>query len=429
MYRPALHFTPEAGWMNDPNGLVYENGRYHLFYQYNPHDVVWGPMHWGHAISTDLIHWEHLPIALYPDHNGMAYSGSAVRTDDGLQPDPEGQHLVLMYTSHGTWEQQSLAFSEAFTAEKPPVKFVPFQNNPVIRNDSWRDFRDPKLFENGWFGGWNAVMAVRDHAVFMGSGNMIDWSGRRTFGPFDQFDGCIWECPSFLQVGDKWVFLISMGAVGTRPLGDGYYWIGDWNGRWFTPETGSERLDIARDDYAAATYSGAPEPTLIGWASQWTYANQVPTADEGFRSQMTLPRTLQLVETPQGLKLAQVPVDVSAYADSAWDPERPYLLQMQETGPFKITFYNEEESVSFGLDSENQLFMDRRGLQPADWSEAYDKEAYAFCRSPRFFTGACDFTLIVDHSVVELYADRGTRVGTMLIYPKNPLGQIKIERA
>ena len=182
--------------MNDPNGLVYENGRYHLFYQYYPDDVIWGPMHWGHAISRDLIHWEHLPIALFPDKNGMAFSGSAVRTDDGCQPDPEGNHLVLMYTSHGSFEQQSIAFSEAFTAEKPPVKFVPFEFNPVIRNDHLRDFRDPKVFENGWFGGWNAVMAAGDHAVFMGSQNMINWSGKKDFGPFEEFDGCIWECPS-----------------------------------------------------------------------------------------------------------------------------------------------------------------------------------------------------------------------------------------
>ncbi len=415
--------------MNDPNGLVYENGRYHLFYQYYPDDVIWGPMHWGHAISQDLIHWEHLPIALFPDKNGMAFSGSAVRTDDGCQPDPEGNHLVLMYTSHGSFEQQSIAFSEAFTAEKPPVKFVPFEFNPVIRNDHLRDFRDPKVFENGWFGGWNAVMAAGDHAVFMGSQNMINWSGKKDFGPFEEFDGCIWECPSIIEVDGKWVFIISMGAVGTRPLGDGYYWIGDWNGRAFIPETGPERLNIARDDYAAATWHGAPEPTLISWASQWVYANQVPTAEEGFRSQMTLPRRLSLVETPEGLKLAQKPVDVSAYVNKEWDPERPYLLQLREDGPFRITLYNDEESVCFGLDEEDQLYMDRRGLKPVEWSDAYGKEAFSLCRGKRYDTGTCDFTLIIDHSVAELYADGGTRVGTMLIYPEKPLREIRIERA
>lgn len=429
MYRPELHFTPEAGWMNDPNGLVYENGRYHLFYQYYPDDVVWGPMHWGHAISRDLLHWEHLPIALYPDKNGMAFSGSAVRTNDSCAPDPEGRHLVLMYTSHGTYEQQSIAFSEAFTAEKPPVKFVPFEFNPVIQNQTLKDFRDPHLFENEWgFGTWNAVLAAGDRALFTGSSNMINWGGSKPFGPFEMFNGCIWECPSFQKVDGKYVLIVSMGAVGTRPLGDGYYWIGDWNGRQFIPETEPERLDFARDDYAAVTYYGAPEPTLIGWASQWAYANQVPTGEEGFRSQMTLPRTLSLVETPAGLKLAQKPVDIAPYASSDWNPERPYLLQLKESGPFRVTLYNDEESVSFGLDEDNCLFMDRRGLKPALWSEEFDKEAYSFCRSPRFCTGVCDWTLTVDHSVVEVYADQGTRVGTMLIYPENPLEKIKIER-
>ena len=174
--------------MNDPNGLVYENGRYHLFYQYYPDDVAWGPMHWGHAISRDLLHWEHLPIALYPDKNGLAFSGSAARTNDSCEPDPEGRHLVLMYTSHGTYEQQSIAFSEAFTAEKPPVKFVPFKFNPVIQNQSLKDFRDPHLFENEWgFCTWNAVLAAGDRALFTGSSNMINWGGSKPFGPFEMF--------------------------------------------------------------------------------------------------------------------------------------------------------------------------------------------------------------------------------------------------
>ena len=141
---------------------------------------------------------------------------------------------------------------------------------------------------------------------------------------------------------------------------------------------------------------------------------------------MTLPRTLQLVETPQGLKLAQKPVDVSAYASKEWDPDQPFLLHLKEEGPFRITLSNEEESVSFGLDAQNHLFMDRRGLKKASWSDQYDKEAYAFCRAERFFDGACDFTLIVDHSVAEIYADGGTRVGTMLLYPAAPLTNCEV---
>lgn len=394
MYRPKMHFTPETGWMNDPNGLIYENGRYHLFYQYYPHDVVWGPMHWGHAVSEDLTHWEHLPIALYPDHNGLAFSGSAVLH--------EGK-IALVYTSHGKTEQQSVAFSE------DNVHFTPYEGNPVIPNTTLPDFRDPKAFADP-AGGYSLILAAGDRAMFYHSADLIHWDKTGEFGPFALFDDCVWECPCLQPVGDKWVLITSIGKVEDKPLHDMYYWIGRWENGTFTAETEPEIVDFGRDDYAGVTFANAPQPTFLAWASQWSYANQVPTAQEGFRSQMTFARELALVHTPAGLKLAARPL-------GDLDP----VAQVCQEGPFTLTFTNGEETFRVGVDEDNQVFMDRTGLKKADWSERYDLPQYALCRAPRFQNGPCSLSVYMDRSVVEVYADEGTRVGTMLVYAENEM--------
>lgn len=396
MYRPKLHFTPKAGWMNDPNGLVYENGQYHLFYQHNPASTVWGPMHWGHAVSRDLVHWEHLPIALYPDALGLAFSGSAVCQDG---------RISAIYTSHGQMEQQSLAVSE------DGVHFTPYAGNPVIPNVTHRDFRDPKVFEDP-AGGWGLVLAAGDRAMFYHSEDLIHWDKTGEFGPVAAFDRHVWECPNIVQIDGRWVFMISLGNIGESDMKDGYYWIGRWDGRTFTADTEPEMMDFCRDDYAGVTYYGAPQPTLIAWASNWAYANQVPTGEtDGFRSQMTFARALSLVETPAGTKLAAKPL-------GGMEP----AAHVCQDGPFAITFSNGEETFHIGVDADNCVYMDRTGLKKAAWSEHFSKEAYSFCRVPRFYKDRpCDLTLYLDETVAEVYADGGTRVGTMLLYPEKAL--------
>ena len=369
-------------------------------------------MHWGHAVSTDGLHWEHLPIALYPDEIGMAFSGSGILLDEAGRPAQDSGKFALVYTSHGAMEQQSIAFSE------DGIHFTPYEGNPVIPNATLRDFRDPKVFPDPVNGGFGLVLAAGNRAMFYHSEDLFHWEKTGEFGPFLEFAGCVWECPSIVQIGEKWVFLISMGMVGTRSLKDMYYWIGQWDGRTFTAETEMEIVDFARDDYAGVFYYGAPEPSMISWASQWAYANQVPTAEEGFRSQMTYIRALQLVETPQGLKLAAEPVG-----------NLVPTAEVTSDKPFEITLSNGEETFRVGLNAENQVYMDRTGLKKAEWSELYNHEAFGCCRIPRLFTDRpCEMKLYVDHSVAEVYVDGGTRVGTMLLYPEKPLNQLKIEK-
>ena len=398
--------------MNDPNGLLYENGRYHLFYQYYPDDTVWGPMHWGHAVSRDLVNWEHLPIALYPDENGLCFSGSAVM---------KGDRIAAIYTSHGKTEQQSVAFSE------DGVHFTPYEGNPVLRNTELSDFRDPKAFQDPVNGGWSLALAAGDRAMFFHSEDLLSWEKTGEFGPFSLFDDCVWECPSIVQVGDKWVFFTSVGKVGEKPMKDMYYWIGRWDGSRFLAETEAEIVDLARDDYAGVTFEASKEPTMIAWASQWVYANELPTGQtDGFRSQMTLARRLSLKQTDRGWKLAVQPVLPEAKPDQALDLSKPFAVTVKADQPFEIRLTNGEETFAVGLDRENRVYMDRTGMAEADWSRTFSREAFSRCRAPRYYDHKpCDLTLYFDVTVAEVYADEGTLCGTMLAFPKIPFDRVE----
>ena len=194
-FRPALHYTPQSWWINDPNGLVYAKGQYHLFAQYY-HEPVWGPMHWAHAVSRDLLHWEHLPIALAPDDLGAVFSGSAVfdqNNTSGLGR--EGQApLVALYTSHGDFEQQSLAYS------LDGVHFEKYSGNPVIPNQERADFRDPKVFWNPVKSCWSLVLAAGDHVEFFASPDLLHWTKTGRFGPQGNYSEGVWECPDLFPL-------------------------------------------------------------------------------------------------------------------------------------------------------------------------------------------------------------------------------------
>tara|TARA_R110002167_G_scaffold62963_1_gene177558 strand:+ start:2626 stop:3465 length:840 start_codon:yes stop_codon:yes gene_type:complete len=220
-YRPHFHFTPEAHyWMNDPNGLVYHNGNYHLFYQYYPNSTVWGPMHWGHAISKDLLHWEHKPIALYPDSLGYIFSGSAVidkNNTSGFGKDA----LVAIFTYHDLvkekagdidFQTQGIAFSndEGNTWTK-------YDQNPIIKNPGIKDFRDPKMFWNDEKSKWQMVLVAKDHVQFYESDNIKDWKKISEFRFKDNPPLGVWECPDLFKLKvegsneEKWVLIISHG--------------------------------------------------------------------------------------------------------------------------------------------------------------------------------------------------------------------------
>ena len=304
MNRPELHFTPPAGWCNDPNGLVHDGERYHLFYQYYPHSVEGGPKHWGHAVSSDLMAWEHLPVALEPDEKGAIYSGSAVIADGGK--------MALMYTYHagdGT-ESQAVAFStdETYTA------FEKYAGNPVIPNPGIKDFRDPKVFHRD-SAGWHMALAAGDRVLFYKSPDLIAWERIGEFGAPAHPVGGLWECPDLFALRDadgveKWALVFSLGLDAAIGGGKTMYFIGDYADGAFTPDNRLPLpVDNGQDFYAGVTFWGVPDNRriMIAWMCNWAYTGRSP-ASLGWRGQMSLPRELTLLKASGGYKLSSVPI-------------------------------------------------------------------------------------------------------------------------
>ena len=311
--------------MNDPNGMVFHEGEYHLFYQYYPDSTVWGPMHWGHAVSTDLVRWEHLPIALYPDEHGWIFSGSAVMDHNntsglGTNTNPP---MVAVYTYHNSprekeghndFQTQGIAYS--LDRGRTWTKYA---DNPVLKNPGIRDFRDPKVRWHEPSQRWIMALAVQDHISFFSSPNLIDWAFESDFGLEFGAHGGVWECPDLFPLpipngeGEKWVLLVSINPGGPNGGSATQYFIGDFDGKTFIPEmpVTTRWPDYGKDNYAGVTWSNIPatdgRTLFLGWMSNWQYAQVVPT--KSWRSAMTLPRDLQLRNTAEGLQLAAVPAN------------------------------------------------------------------------------------------------------------------------
>ena len=313
--RPQYHFTPPENWMNDPNGLVYYKGEYHLFYQFHPNNTVWGPMHWGHAVSRDLISWEHLPVALYPDEKGMIFSGSAVIDWKNTAGFGE-ESMVAIFTHHKDGHQsQSLAYSldEGRTWTK-------YANNPVIpAHGDLRDFRDPKVF---WYetqagGHWVMCLAAKDRVLLFTSQDLIRWTPCGQLGPgFGSTIG-VWETPDLFELPidgsseTRWV--LTVGVQSGAPAGGSgtLYFVGKFDGKSFFSENPTESVlwaDFGADYYAAQSWSDAPNwrRIMLGWMSNWQYANVTPSTT--WRGMLSLPRELSLTRTTAGIRLVQKPV-------------------------------------------------------------------------------------------------------------------------
>ena len=263
-YRPLLHFTPKANWMNDPNGMVYYKGTYHLFYQYYPDGNVWGPMHWGHATSTNLVKWKHQPVALYPDSLGMIFSGSAVVDKNntsgfGTVAKPP---LVAIFTQHNEaarlkgakdFQNQSIAYS--LDEGKTWIKYA---NNPVLRSPGLFDFRDPKVSWNTAANKWIMTLAVFDRVHFYSSPDLKNWTKESEFGENAEAHGGVWECPDLFPMKHEgkeiWVLLVSMNPGGPNSGSATQYFIGDFDGKTFHPySTETKWIDYGPDNYAGVT--------------------------------------------------------------------------------------------------------------------------------------------------------------------------------
>jgi len=447
-YRPLFHFTPEKNWINDPNGLVYLDGEYHLFYQYNPYGDTWGHMSWGHAISKDLLNWEHLPVALYEEDSIMIFSGSAVvdyNNTSGLCSDNEC--LFAIYTSHDHSQNKLQHQSIAYSQDKGRT-WTKYDNNPVL-DLGMPDFRDPKVFWHEESEKW--IMVVSHPLVykvqFYQSDNLLDWDLSGEFGEFGDVSK-IWECPDLLKVKVKgsevvkWVLIISSGSQYDGFTGMQYF-VGEFDGDRFiadNPVETPEWLDCGKDFYAAITYNNLPSehpPVLLGWANNWAYANTLPTSP--WRGMMSIPRELSLIKSEKEYKLIQNPVQSFyelAYkseklAFSSHDIEKnDQLLKDVRAGSYlvKMEFENIDADV-VGIEifkSENEktiigynriaghLFIDRTNSGNVNFHENFASTEFA----PLILEdNRLSMEIVVDQSIVEVFAEGGSVVISDQVFP------------
>lgn len=452
--RPLIHFSPKAHWINDPNGMVFYKGVYHLFFQYYPGATVWGPMHWGHAISQDLIHWEERPIALYPDSLGYIFSGSAVvdiHNTSGLGKDGESP-LIALFTSHdpkgekaGTldFQNQSLAFSldEGNT-------WIKYPGNPVLKNPGIKDFRDPKIH---WFEPekkWIMTLATMDRITFYSSPDLIHWNKESEFGENLGYHGGVWECPDLFSMNYKgkeiWVLIVNLNPGGPNLGSATQYFIGDFNGKDFTPfKLESKWLDFGPDEYAGITWANIPRRTIfLGWMSNWLYANQVPT--EKWRNAMTLPRELDLEQIDGDYFIRSKPVEELSHIEMAsfnltkkvngdhftlpLNPNQRAIpckieLEIKPNENFGFEVLNTKgEKTIIGWDKKrNAFFFDRRKSGMVDFQKDFPSISY----SPRIsHSDILNLTLVLDQSSMEFFGDQGLNVLTGIFFPNEPFSKI-----
>ena len=321
LLRPSVHFTPQYGWMNDPNGAVYFQGQYHLFYQHNPHGLTWNHMHWGHAVSENLVDWKHLPIALYPDDMGDIFSGSCIVDKENISglAAPSQELLLAYYTSHNMEtkrEQQCLAYST------DGVTFQKYEGNPILPGKDNTPARDPHVSRNPVLGGFTMCITTEKVIEFYHSRNLLDWEKTGEFAlPAYAFQGMI-ECPCLFPVKvensdallggeteEKYVLMMSMDipeteyskfpeeAVPHNRLMQ--YFVGSFDGKVFLDENPNARphlVDYGADYYAGTIFGGLDEPVLIAWLGNAEKSMEIPTEKEGFRGIQSFPRVLSLVK-------------------------------------------------------------------------------------------------------------------------------------
>lgn len=438
-YRPTLHYTPPKAWINDPNGLVWDGERYHLFAQHYPDDTKHGPMHWIHATSEDLIHWTHHGIALAPDELGFIFSGSAIVDRGNTSGLGDGRDpIIAMFTHHGAkdhLEQQSIAYSN------DGINFIKYQGNPVIENPGIKDFRDPKVFRNEQLNCWSCVIASGDCVSFYRSDNFIQWTKTGEFGKTENKMGGIFECPDlFPLTAPDGSILFALTASMIQPQETGgsrtQYFLGAFDGYTFhetIPFAAPELIDYGYDNYAAVTFAGAKDTLLLGWGTSWTYAAQEPTGE--YCGCMTLARKQSLVQTDEGIRLASEPVlpklnPAEVIQNGGKLPGEVFVLDIQAQGPFAACLQNARgERFCFGLGDDGAFYTDRSQSGEMGFSELYNSPIYQFTNRRRLKSGPVRMRAVFDRSMIELYADDGTYVNTTLMFPTAPYETIALDGA
>ncbi len=433
-FRPTFHFSPAKNWTNDPNGAVYYRGEYHLFYQYNPFGDVWGHMSWGHAVSKDLLHWNHLPIALAEENGAMIFSGSVV-----VDPNTSGlciaspDCLIAIYTSHTpALQTQHIAVSNDLGRT-----WKKYAANPVI-DLGMKDFRDPKVFRHA--DKWVMVVAIplEQKVRFFASTDLKKWDVLSDFGPQGATNGA-WECPDLFPLpvsgesgNSKWVLSVNVNPGASAGGSGNQYFIGEFDGKNFRNSNSADVklwADWGKDFYASTSFSDVPRKDgrriWIAWFSNWLYAREEPTSP--FRGIMTVPRTLSLRQTKDGLRLAQTPVAelsklrrrkiemhevtiaqanrrLERFASTAYE-----LQTNLSNASLRLRIGPEGEQTLVGFEKD-KLFMDRTH----SGNVGFNKEFPGIHRAP------CvpgNVRVLVDSSSVEIFAGNGEVVMSDRIFP------------
>ncbi len=452
IYRPVYHHTPAYGWMNDPNGMFYKDGVYHLYFQYNPYGSMWANMTWGHSTSRDLTHWTYEGTAIVPDAWGAIFSGSCVVDHENTAGFGKGA-VVAFYTSAkstpwGDVQSQSMAYSL-----DNGKTFTKYEGNPILTS-SERDFRDPKVF---WYAPgkhWVMMLAVGQHMEIYSSVNLKDWKKESEFGAMQGAHGGVWECPDLVEIPvegtrqKKWVLICNLNPGGPFGGSAAQYFVGSFDGKTFVNEspTLTKWMDWGKDNYATVTWNNAPDGRCValGWMSNWQYANNVPTRQ--YRSANTIARDLTLYRVGEELYLKSTPspevrkargekvskpsfnvageYEVASLLD---DNKGAYEVELviQNQGASKIAFclLNEKgEKVSMHYDlARRQFVMDRSESGTVDFSKDFPAVTVAPADTDKELT----LRLFVDRSSIEAFGEDGKFVMTNLVFPSLPYNKMR----
>ena len=419
-FRPVYHHTPLYGWMNDPNGMFYKDGVWHLYYQYNPYGSQWENMTWGHSTSTDLVHWEAQPLAIEPDWLGTIFSGSCVTN---------GNDVVAIYTSAGHHQTQSIAISK-----DNGLTFKKYEGNPVLTSDV-PDFRDPNPFWNEDIKAWNMILAVGQEMRIYSSKDLKEWKYESSFGQEYGNHGGVWECPDLFELKDeklktnKWVLICNINPGGPFGGSATQYFVGQFDGHKFTCESMpkvTKWLDYGKDHYATVSFYNAPDNrrVVLAWMSNWQYANEVPTKQ--FRSANSIPRDLGLFNYGEETYVSVVPSKemLAVRGAKVKQPKEACEIVVDVKSQTEIVLLNAKgEQVTMRYNASKQTFsMDRTKSGDVGFSEAFP----AVTEAPTY--GAIkQLRIFIDRCSIEVFDADGKMAMTNLVFPSEPYNTIKVK--
>ncbi len=428
-YRPVYHHTPAWGWMNDPNGMFYKDGVWHLYFQYNPYGSQWENMTWGHSTSTDLIHWTFQGAPIEADAWGTIFSGSAVVDHNNTAGFGKGA-VVAMYTSAGENQTQSIAYSN-----DNGQTFTKYDGNPVLTSNT-PDYRDPHVFWNEDIKRWNMIMAEGQHMDIYSSADLKEWKLESQFGAEYGNHGGVWECPDLMKMKVrgtdqyKWMLLCNINPGGPFGGSATQYFVGQFDGHKFTCESAPEVtkwMDYGKDHYATVTFDNAPDGrhVAMAWMSNWQYANQVPTMQ--YRSANSVPRDLDLYEyqgqtycgvTPSPELAAARPKKATKTLTEACE------MVVTLRGNATITLANDKgEQVVMTYDEKSRTFaMDRTKSGQKEFSDDFAALTVAPVHGKM-----SQLRLFIDRSSIEAFDADGKMAMTNLVFPTKPYNKVLVK--